>query len=230
MHSYVYIYNTYACTFPISVGSMNRGMMYILWCHMRVCTAHAASSSSLAQVLTVSPMCVSSITVLAQLLMCLKRSGPRCTPPYHRDTTTTALRTFISCMASNTCWHKWQGSTEELQLQECSKQHPAPAQHQCVVRLACTTYRHTPCLHYMLRLSKCLFVTRHNIDCDRTWRDMELTSNIRSSCGPAALSPSLSQSWMKTFLSSSNIRYAIMLCVAMATLRFSFNLKSTSFT
>lgn len=30
---------------------------------------------------------------LAQLLMCLKRSGPNKIPPYHRDTTTMTLRT-----------------------------------------------------------------------------------------------------------------------------------------
>lgn len=34
---------------------------------------------------------------LAQLLMCLKRSGPSKIPPYHRDTTTMTLRTSRIC-------------------------------------------------------------------------------------------------------------------------------------
>lgn len=34
---------------------------------------------------------------LAQLLMCLKRSGPNRIPPYHRDTTTITLRTSRIC-------------------------------------------------------------------------------------------------------------------------------------
>lgn len=34
---------------------------------------------------------------LAQLLMCLKRSGPNKIPPYHRDTTTMTLRTSRIC-------------------------------------------------------------------------------------------------------------------------------------
>lgn len=42
---------------------------------------------------------------LAQLLMCLKRSGPNKMPPYHRDTTTITFRTSRICDETQT-WNE----------------------------------------------------------------------------------------------------------------------------
>lgn len=48
--------------------------------------------------LTVEATCPSSTRMFrAQLLMCLKRSGPNKIPPYHLDTTTMTLRTSRIC-------------------------------------------------------------------------------------------------------------------------------------
>lgn len=57
------------------------------------------------QCLTVKAVYPSSTRMfLAQLLMCLKRSGPNKIPPYHRDTITNTLRTSRICnWKKNTC-------------------------------------------------------------------------------------------------------------------------------
>lgn len=48
--------------------------------------------------LTVEAACPSSTRMFrAQLLMCLKRSGPNRIPPYHLETTTRTLRTSRIC-------------------------------------------------------------------------------------------------------------------------------------
>lgn len=63
-------------------------------CQWKMTVIHEGPSKRLT-VEAVYPSCARML--LAQLLMCLKRSGPNKIPPYHRDTTTMTLRTSRIC-------------------------------------------------------------------------------------------------------------------------------------